>query len=81
MSCCAAKANLSWGGFIMLAVLLAVMSICFATLMAIIRMNQRRQLRTQEARDCLWKLLNPLVASSQQQRWVAGRGGARRDKE
>eukprot|EP00887_Chlorella_sp_A99_P006238 scaffold3.g6238.t1 len=72
-----AKASLSWGGFLILVALLAVLSICYVTLMAIIRINQKRQLRTQHARDALWKMLSPLVASQQQQlRWAVLGGPA-----
>ncbi|KAL6769007.1 hypothetical protein ACKKBF_B17105 [Auxenochlorella protothecoides x Auxenochlorella symbiontica] len=56
------KAALSWTGFILLAGILLGLLAAYCTAEALMRMAQRRQLHTQEARDRLWKLLNPLFA-------------------
>jgi len=58
------KANLSWFGFIFLAVILIVLWMAYWLMVTLIRVNQRRIGRTQSARERLWKLLNPLLASN-----------------
>ncbi|RMZ54405.1 hypothetical protein APUTEX25_001981, partial [Auxenochlorella protothecoides] len=58
------KAALSWTGFILLAGILLGLLAAYCTAEALMRMAQRRQLHTQEARDRLWKLLNPLGEGS-----------------
>lgn len=60
----AENATLSWVGFIFLAVILVSLWLSYWFLVTMIRLNQRRTARTQEARERLWKLLNPLLASS-----------------
>lgn len=56
------QASLSWAGFIMLAATLVAIMLAYLAVTATIRINQRRLLRTQEARERLWKLLTPLFA-------------------
>ena len=58
------KATLSWFGFICLAVILAALWLAYWLMVTIILVNQRRLGRTQAARERLWKLLNPLLASN-----------------
>ena len=70
------KASLSWSGFIAVFGSLLVLWVAYACSMALIRVRQRRLLRTQEARDRLSRLLNPLFAPSQQHsRCGLGGGG------
>lgn len=73
------KAALSWTGFILLAGILLGLLAAYCTAEALMRMAQRRQLHTQEARDRLWKLLNPLFAPHHRRQggchWRGGRGG------
>jgi ABC-type uncharacterized transport system YnjBCD ATPase subunit len=56
------KASLSWTGFLLLAAILVGMLLVYVGLTASIRINQKKLLRTHEARERLWKLLNPLFA-------------------
>lgn len=60
---CAAKANLSWFGFILLAVILVVLWLSYWLMVTVLRVNQHRLARTQAARERLWKLLTPMFSS------------------
>ncbi|KAL4458314.1 hypothetical protein ABPG75_013179 [Micractinium tetrahymenae] len=62
----AASADLSFSGFVILAVLLVVLWACYGLLRVGIAYNQRRLVRRQEAQERLWKVLHPLL----------GRGGS-----
>lgn len=53
---------MSWTGFLLLAAILVGMLLVYVGLTASIRINQKKLLRTHEARERLWKLLNPLFA-------------------
>lgn len=57
-----AKAALSWTGFILLAGILLGLLAAYGLAQALMRAAQRRSLHTQEARDRLWRLLDPLLA-------------------
>lgn len=57
------KAALSWVGFILLAAVLVVLWMSYLLMIAALRVSQRRLARTQLARERLWKLLTPLLAS------------------
>lgn len=67
MAAGAASADLSFSGFVILAVLLVVLWTCYGLLRVVIAHNQRRLGRRQEAQERLWRVLHPLL----------GGGGAR----
>ena len=58
------KAALSWFGFLCLAIILIGLWMAYWLLVTIIRVNQAKLGRTQSAKERLWKLLNPLLASN-----------------
>ncbi len=58
------KATLSWFGFLCLAIILIGLWLAYWLMVTIIRVNQRKVGRTQSAKERLWKLLNPLLASN-----------------
>lgn len=58
------KASLSWFGFVCLVVILIGLWLAYWLMVALIAINQRKLSRTQSARERLWKLLNPLLASN-----------------
>ena len=62
--CCypaAASAKLSYGGLVILAVLLVLLWSAFLLVTAALRSSQRRQLAQQEGQDRLWRVLQPLM--------------------
>ena len=58
------KASLSWFGFLCLVIILIGLWMAYWFMVTLIAINQRKLGRTQSARERLWKLLNPLLASS-----------------
>ena len=73
-ACPAASADLSYSGFIILAVLLVLLWACYAVMRALIRRHERALLRQQEAQDRLWKVLHPLLGPGAQGRCAAASG-------
>jgi len=57
------KASLSWFGFVCLVVILLGLWMAYWLMVTLIGVNQRKLGRTQSAKERLWKLLNPLLAS------------------
>ena len=58
------KASLSWFGFICLVIILVGLWLAYWLMVTLISVNQRKLGRVQSAKERLWKLLNPLLASN-----------------